>query len=371
MIKIMHTADVHLDSPFSSLNPRRAEIRRSELRAAFTSMMTYAKMNNTDLLLISGDLFDGEYVTRETVSLLCREFENYKNPVFIATGNHDPALPKSIWTKDIFPDNVRIFASPEVESYDIDGLGVTVYGYGFNEKAMESSPIDGLCVEDKNRVNLLLAHCDMLSPTSSTCPTTPDMLDFFGADYSALGHIHNPPEIGHDGRWCYPGCLEGRSFDECGPKGACIVEINKRGTDSDITIKRVRFSKKRYERGEVDVTGCESSADVKERIRAFVQKSRLGEDALLSLRLKGFVSPNLLLDTEELTEDSCGLFMLRLEDGTKPEINASLLEHDLSLRGEVYRTLLPMLNSSDDREREVAERALRYAFSALSGENPL
>ncbi len=371
MIKIMHTADVHLDSPFSSLGSRQAEIRRAELRSAFTSMMTYAKMNNTDMLLISGDLFDGEYVTRETISLLCREFENYKNPVFIAAGNHDPAVPKSVWTKDIFPDNVRIFASPEVESYDIDGLGVTVYGYGFNEKTMESSPIDGLCVEDKSRVNLLLAHCDMVSSKLNICPTTPDMLDSFGADYSALGHIHNPPETGHDGRWCYPGCLEGRSFDECGPKGACIVEINKRGTDSDITIKRVRFSKRRYERGVVDVTGCESSADVKEKIRSFVQKSHLGEDALLSLKLRGFLPAELLLDTEELSSDPCGLFLLKIEDGTKPELNTSLLEHDLSLRGEVYRTLLPMLNSSDERERELAERALRYAFSALSGEIPL
>ena len=70
MIKIMHTGDIHLDSPFSSLTSRQAEVRRNELRAAFTSMMTYAKMNNTDLLLIAGDVFDAEYVTRETVSLL-------------------------------------------------------------------------------------------------------------------------------------------------------------------------------------------------------------------------------------------------------------------------------------------------------------
>ena len=62
MIKILHTGDIHLDSPFSGLDPRSAEIRKNELRAAFTSMMTYAKMNNVDMLLMAGDIFDSEYV---------------------------------------------------------------------------------------------------------------------------------------------------------------------------------------------------------------------------------------------------------------------------------------------------------------------
>ena len=51
MIKILHTGDVHLDSAFSGLDSRHAEIRRNELRAAFTSMMTYARANGIDLLL--------------------------------------------------------------------------------------------------------------------------------------------------------------------------------------------------------------------------------------------------------------------------------------------------------------------------------
>ena len=91
----MHTGDIHLDSAFSRLDSRHAEIRRNELRAAFTSMMLSAKMNGADLMLISGDLFDSEFVTRETAALLCREFANFGKPVFIAPGNHDPALPKS------------------------------------------------------------------------------------------------------------------------------------------------------------------------------------------------------------------------------------------------------------------------------------
>ena len=213
MVKIMHTGDIHLDSPFSSLTSRQAEVRRNELRAAFTSMMTYAKMNNTDLLLISGDVFDAEYVTRETVSLLCREFENYKKPVFISPGNHDPASEKSIWMRDIFPPNVHVFKAEEPERVSLSSVPVDVYGFGFTSREMTAVPVRSRNVEDKERINILLCHADMTSKTSTTCPLTPEDIDAFGADYTALGHIHNvsSAETGHDGRWCYCGCLEGRN----------------------------------------------------------------------------------------------------------------------------------------------------------------
>ena len=70
MLKILHTGDIHLDSPFSKLDARRAEIRRGELRTSFISMMQYARKNAVDLILVAGDLFDTEFVTRETMALM-------------------------------------------------------------------------------------------------------------------------------------------------------------------------------------------------------------------------------------------------------------------------------------------------------------
>ncbi len=371
MIKIMHTGDIHLDSPFSSLTSRQAEIRRNELRAAFTSMMTYAKMNNTDLMLIAGDVFDAEYVTRETLSLLCREFENYKNPIFITPGNHDPASEKSVWMRDIFPDNVYVFKSEELEKFSLPSLPIDVYGFGYTSREMPNVPIRSHTVDDKSRINLLLCHADMLSKTSKCCPVTSEDIDSFGADYTALGHIHNVSsvEIGHDGRWCYCGCLEGRSFDETGSKGACIVQINKVGEESDIAIKRVRFSKRKYEKGELDVTGANSNSDIGAKIEEYVSSHKYGNDTLLSLNLIGRLSPEIIVDTEELASRLYDLFMLKVCDNTLPQIDTESLSCDLTLRGEIYRTLLPRLESEDAHEREVANRALRYAFSALSGEN--
>ena len=371
MIKLLHTGDIHLDSPFSGLDSRSAEIRRNELRAAFTSMMTYARMNNADLILIAGDVFDSDYVTRETLLLLCREFENFGKPVFITPGNHDSASPSSVWQKNIFPKNVHVFKDDEVSCVDLPEINTTVYGFGFTSPHMTNVPLVGKSVSDPTRINLLLCHCDMVGPKNgnTNCPVTGDHLDNFGADYSALGHVHNPPAPGHDGRWCYSGCLEPRAFDETGSKGACMVEISKKNGEANIAIKRVRFSKRRYERDELRLKDARTQADVRAAVADFISEKKYGEDTLLSLKLTGYVPQALVIDTEAI-ENSCNsLFMLRLEDATRPDIDLAALESDITIKGEVYRNLKPSLTSSDEQTREIGLRALRYALSALAGDN--
>ncbi|MBE6542524.1 MAG: DNA repair exonuclease [Ruminococcaceae bacterium] len=372
MIKILHTGDVHLDSSFSSLSPRQAEVRRNELRAAFTSMMTYARMNNADLILIAGDMFDGEFVTRETIAMIRREFELFGKPVFIAPGNHDPAAQKSVWQKKIFPDNVFVFTSENVSSFALENIPVTVWGYAFTSSDMTENPLraaEPISAAMSDRINILLAHGDITGKDKANCPLDEESVLRFGADYTALGHLHNPHTSGEGERWSYCGCLEGRSFDELGPKGACMVEIEKKNGISSVSLKRVRFSKRRYEKDELRVDGCETQADIKRAISDFIFTKKYGEDTCLSLRLTGYIPQSLMIDTDSLEEDSCGLFLLKVADATSPDVNFASLENDLSIRGEVYRQLKGTLLSSDEREREVGLRALRYALSALSGEN--
>lgn len=369
MLKILHTGDIHLDSPFSGLGRTRSESRRNELRSAFTSMMTYAKMNNVDLILVSGDVFDGEFVTRETISLLVKEFEKFEKPVFIAPGNHDCASPNSVWKKDIFPKNVHVFSDSSLSSVDVADADVTVYGYAFTEPNLSSCPIKNETVMSPDRINLLVAHADMTSKDGTNCPVTPAELEYFGADYAALGHVHNPPSPGKDNRYCYCGCLEPRAFDELGPKGALIVEIDKAGESSKVVIKPVRFSKRRYERGELTLDGAETQADVNKAVADYIAENRYGEDTILQLRLNGYIYPSLLIDTEGMDGPDFGIYSLTVEDNTRPEIDTEALENDLSIRGEVYRQLKPALFSEDEREREVGRRALRYAFSSLAGDN--
>lgn len=369
MIRLLHTGDVHLDSAFSGLDSRHAEIRRRELRDTFTAMMDYACTEDIDLLLIAGDLFDGSSVTHETLALLIREFERFGKPVFIAPGNHDPALPDSIWAKnrsrDLFPPNVHVFRTSELSSFDLDirGIPVTVCGFAFTESTMETVPLEGHTA-DPDRLNLLVCHGDMLNPSSLTCPITPAHLEAFGADYAALGHIHNPPLPGHGNRFAYCGCPEARAFDETGPKGAIVADLDKTG----VHLRRVRFSRRRYEKAELALTGVSTQAEVREAVADFIEENGWGDDTLLSLRLTGMAAQSLVIDTEALENTPFGLFYLRVEDATLPALDFAALEKDITVTGEVYRQLRPSLESDDPRTREVGIRALRYALSALAGE---
>ena len=364
MLKVLHTGDLHLDTAFASLDERQAQIRKNEMRAAFTSMMTYARMNGMDLILMAGDIFDNQYVTRETVQLMVREFEKFEGFVCITPGNHDYADTDSVWRRTVFPGNVHIFSEAKLESIVFPELGCTVWGYGFTGRDLYDNLIRGRKVEDPETVNLLVCHCDLLTD-SSNAPVKEADIAAFGADYAALGHWHNPPKSGE--RWAYCGCLEPRNFTENGPKGACVVEIDKTGGTSVVRMKRVRFSKRRYETGVLDVSGCGTMDEVRAMAEAWIAAKKYGEDVLLQLRFTGTTAEGLVINADLLGK--MGLFALKTEDETVPSLNLAALEADSGIRGAFYRSLEPALKSGDAKERETAMRALRYGLAAIAGEN--
>ncbi|MEG1442313.1 MAG: metallophosphoesterase, partial [Oscillospiraceae bacterium] len=78
MPRIIHTGDIHFDTPFTSrLNRKDAELRRSEIKATFGKIIS--KANDADLLLIAGDLFDGGTVSADTINFLKRKFSEIPN----------------------------------------------------------------------------------------------------------------------------------------------------------------------------------------------------------------------------------------------------------------------------------------------------
>ena len=107
-LRILHSADWHLDSPFSSLS---AEVRET-LRLAQGSIPgllgQLIRQEGCDLALLAGDLFDGK-PSRETVEALKRELGRWGVPVCIAPGNHDFCAGDSLWLTESWPENVHIF----------------------------------------------------------------------------------------------------------------------------------------------------------------------------------------------------------------------------------------------------------------------
>lgn len=89
-----------------------------------------------------------------------------------------------------------------------------------------------------------------------------------GIDYLALGHIHGYKKEALDARglYCYPGCLEGRGFDECGEHGFVLLEIDEES--GHFTHTFVPFAQRKLYTVEVDVTDCTTTVEMQDRARS-------------------------------------------------------------------------------------------------------
>lgn len=370
-IRILHMADMHLDSPFSRLDCERAEIRRRELRGVFTSMMLYAKTHKADVVLIAGDLFDVGYAGEDTVSLIMREFEKAPECRFvISAGNHDPYSARSAYKLKKFPENVYIFDSPALSCFSFDDIGVDVYGWSFVSDTLEKNPLRDKMVQDSGNIPLLCCHCDITSASSKYAPVNVADIERFGAVYSALGHIHRHEGIRRftsGAAYGYSGCPAGRSYDECGAGGAYIADIERRadGTCS-VSVAFEQFSVSSYEDDTLDMTGIMTREQAAERVAAFVREARYTEHTSLRLTLTGLTGAGVgTLDT--FSAQDLGLFSLEIRDRTSPAYDRERFMMDMTVRGAFYRVLAPMLESEDEEQRRIASEALRVGFAALDG----
>lgn len=371
MLKLLHTGDLHLDSPFSRLDPGRAAIRRRELRDAFSEMVQYVRSHFIDLFLITGDLFDTEFVTRETVEFLRTEFARIPDcKIFISPGNHDPFTEDSVYNRFNFGENVYVFPRALLSHFYFEKLNAYVYGYAFEGDSLRHCPFAGYRAEDPGAYNILMGHGDFAADTRY-CPLTEERLAAFGADYAALGHVHNAPEpVLTDGlAYAYCGCVEGRGFDEIGEKGALYVELEKENGQTEVRCEKVRFSRRRYEKLKVNVEGLTSLSAVEEAVLAAVEAGEYGSDTLLRVTLTGRIAPTVVLSETLLASRIAGVFYAEVKDRTLPLYDMDYLKADPSVKGEFCRMLLPALESEDEETRTTAIMALRYGLAAITGED--
>ena len=369
-IKLFHTADFHLDSPFSGLDVKRSDERRVQLREAFCAAVRRAKTDGCELILISGDLFDCGYVSEETVATVFDALADCQIPTVISPGNHDPFTAGGVYSKKSLPSNVFVFSSTELSYFDRPDLGVRVYGYAFVSEKYGEDPLSGGVSLDERMINILCAHGDIYSPISTYASINLAQLEEIGFDYVALGHIHKHTEPLRLGKTVvsYAGFPDGRSFDECGFGGALEVTVSHSSPSltENVEVKRVTLSDRRYLSESLDVSGSASRGDVAERIREYVKESALGEETSLRLTLVGNVAPSLPNDIS-MSADELGLSLIDIRNDTLPIFDAQYLESDITLRGALYRQLLPQMRSPNEQERRIAAEALRVGLAALEG----
>ena len=353
MVKIIHGADFHLDSPFSGLSPQRSAQRRGELRQLPQRLARLAREEEADLVLLSGDLLDGQYLDRETGLALAQALGSISCPVFIAPGNHDPWSHHSLYTQLDWPDNVHIFSSSSPQRIQLPELGCSVWGRAFLSPHEERSPLEGLRVPDDGQLHLACLHGDV-APQSDYGPITREEIAASGLTYLALGHIHQYSGLQREGHtfWAYPGCPEGRGFDETGEKGVLLVEAEP----GHVRARFVPLCQHRYEILSVDITGAAHAA-------AALQ-SALPDDArqhIFRILLTGECEVPDLSALERALSPLC--YGLTLQDHTRLPRDLWARREEDSLTGLFLRAMWEKCQAEPDNQ--LYQLCTRYGLAAL------
>ena len=226
-VRILHAADLHLDSPFEALGRSLAAQRRREQRGLLRSLPRIAERYGAQLILLPGDLLDSDSAYPETARLLAESFAQTSAQVFIAPGNHDFYSAHTPYARIAFPENVHIFRTPQLEAIELPELHVRVWGAAFTDSRCPGL-LHGFSVPKRPGVtDLLCVHGEVGNPASAYNPIAEKDLAASGFDYAALGHVHRYSGMRRAGRTTYawPGCAEGRGFDETGEKGVLLAEV--------------------------------------------------------------------------------------------------------------------------------------------------
>ena len=366
-MKILHIADFHLDSAFSGFDKESADKRRTELRECFVRAMRIAKERGVKLVLIPGDLFDTPFCTGETRRAVFGAIADIGCPVVIAPGNHDYYNKNGTYADKNLPENAFVFNSSELGRFDFDELSVSVVGYGFTSDRYESNPLAGEIPLSSENINIYCAHAELGTSFSKYAPTNANAIARHGFVYAALGHVHKPDEPVKiaDTLIAYSGFPQGRSFDELGEGGAYLVDIDMETKSA--SLERIPLSTMSYEIEKIDITSLSNDDDVIREISSAISEKGYGKSTALRVVLCGSIPPDYTPSIKrfEGMGNELGILLLQIRNECVSNFDLDYLESDMSVRGEIYRRLLPLLNSDDENERAKGSLALKFALASL------
>ena len=369
-MRLLHTGDLHLDSAFRAYGQRGAEQQREAGREMLRRIFECAKTEKCDMILIAGDLFDSRFASPKTEELFVELVEDVNIPVVLSPGNHDWYSSGGVYSRlsEKLADKLILFSSNELQMFELDSLRVRVFGYAFCSAVLSQSPLSSANIpEDNGYLKIFCAHADLSSPISRYAPVTLGEIERMGFDYSALGHIHNRGECEDAaGRVRYCGFCEGRSFDEIGEGGVWIVDLE----DGECRAERKILSRKSFYICETDISSCADTNAIVALVRADASGYADKSGAHLRMYLGGRASDgavSYVLSRAEAIARGAEVSYLEIIDETLPLIDGDYLERDTTLRGELYRTLLPRLTSDNADERRLASEALRIGLAAIDG----
>lgn len=356
-MKLIHTGDLHLGSAMTSLSPEKAKLRKAELMDGFRALAAFAKAENVAAVLIVGDLFDCAPTTllqREVFSVM-----ESASPVqfFYVSGNHDEAF----CIEGEQPNNLHLFS--DTHGWKSYALSKEIVVSGLDLKNLRDRSYSELTL-NKQAFNVVMLHGEVvISKTTQREQIALQRLQNKHVDYLALGHVHKPTMTAQrlDGRgvWRYCGCLEGRGFDECGRRGAFLLNVENGRLQEE---RFISFSKRVFSERRVDISACRTYHDVETAVLTALQDEN--RENAVKVLLCGRHSADLRKEPTLLEQRlSERFFYVRVEDESSVFVDYNEYARDITERGEFVREV----GRSALNEKEKAE-ILEIGLKALRGE---
>ncbi|MFO7714403.1 exonuclease SbcCD subunit D [Desulfosarcina sp.] len=310
MIKFIHSADIHLDSPLHRLevyDGAPVDRIRQASRRAFENLVNLALGEAVDFVLIAGDLFDGtwrDYNTGLYFISQVRRLTTAGIEVFMVAGNHDAAgrmtrlLP--------YPEKVHLFSHRDAQTRTLDPLKVAIHGQSFGTGAVTDNLAAGYPEPVPGYVNIGLLHTSLTGREGheTYAPCTLADLENRGYDYWALGHVHQFEIVAETPMVVFSGCIQGRHVRESGARGCVRVNL-KAGSAPEVTHHPLDVI--RWERLTVDIGGAQTIDQGLDRFKAALETKIDQHDPLPVIARVDVVGettlhPRIAADPEHLKE---------------------------------------------------------------------
>ncbi len=347
-IKILHTADLHLASAFKGLPPHMGQLRRRDLMQTLARLTDICRHKQTDLLLITGDLWEQENITRPLVDFVADQFRKIPaTRVLIAPGQADGKYEDSFYSHYPWPENVHIF-SGEMSSLMLPHLNLRVYGMAWGANAAPSpdwSQLAGAASEDSQK--LIIAYGN---PESLTIPQW--LVNLNNLAYIALGGAHRHIIWGEKA-WD-PGCPEPLDFSCSGIYGALT------GTIGDtIALEFMPTSSRQFHQLEINVDNCSNLEEVAGEIEQKLAQLDAHRD-LFELSLTG-TRPQGEWDMSKLQQMLTALYV-SIQDETETYYDVKALETEHS-RGVLGKYITAVKGA--DCDEKIIKQALALGLDVL------
>ena len=346
-MKIIHVADLHLDSKLSGFSSEFKKLRKLELLTTFERLVNYAKENNVEKIIIAGDMFDSTAPNKKTLERVISIITNASDIEFLyLKGNHDEF---DVFEQLTMPINFKTLN--DLTTYNYSNLTIT----GITD--FSKCPLLNL---PENTINIVVMHGELLKYNNKNYKGEKiplKQLENKNINYIALGHYHTFTESTLDSRgvMVYSGCLEGRGFDECGEKGFVLIEI----TDS-LSYQFIPFAYRNLYEETIDVSSYDNFYEVECAVKEIVNKLNYPPKSLFKLNLVGKYSASQVKDLTPIQQFLDSKFdFAKIKDETFAKIELESLVYEKSLKGEFLQLVASDDSLSELEKSEVISIALK------------